>query len=121
MQGRNKRHVGAEYEALAAQYLERKGYQILARNYRNPYGEIDIIARMGDVIVFCEIKYRANMRYGDPLEAVDVRKQRRISKVALYYCAGSKALPNVSYRFDVIGIYGDGRVEQIENAFYFQR
>lgn len=121
MQDRNKRQVGADYESLAAQYLESRGYQILARNYRNPHGEIDIIARKGDEVIFCEIKYRASARYGDPLEAVDIRKQRRISKVALYYSAGPKAPQNVSYRFDVIGIYGDGRMEHIENAFYFQR
>ncbi len=117
----NKRQVGTDYEAMAARYLEQKGYNILERNYRNPYGEIDIIARAGNMIVFCEVKYRKGNRYGDPLAAVDVRKQRRISKVALYYTAGRKAPENVFYRFDVIGIYGDDRIEHIENAFYFQR
>lgn len=122
MQGNhiNKRKIGTDYELVAAEYLKKKGYTILERNYRNPHGEIDIIARDGDTIVFCEIKYRAGKRYGDPLEAVDARKQRRISKVALYYTAGSKAPQNVFYRFDVIGIHGDGRIEHIENAFYYQ-
>lgn len=118
---KNKRQVGADFENIAAEYLEKKGYRILARNYRNPHGEIDLIACDKDVVVFCEIKYRATGRYGDPLEAVDVRKQRRISKVALYYTANSKAPKNVFYRFDVIGIYGDDRIEHIENAFYFHK
>lgn len=117
-QGINKRRVGADYENMAAEYLVSKGYIVLARNYRNPMGEIDIIARLKDTVVFCEIKYRAGMRYGDPLAAVDARKQRRISKVARYYAAGYDAPANVFYRFDVIGIYGDGRIEHIENAFY---
>ena len=121
MQEMNKRQVGTDYEEIAAGYLEQKGYMILERNYRNPHGEIDIIARKGEYVVFCEIKYRKDKRFGDPLEAVDVRKQRRISKVALYYTAGKKAPANVFYRFDVIGISGDGTIQHIENAFGFQR
>ena len=120
-QKKNKRQIGTDYETVAAEYLKQKGYTILRRNYRNPYGEIDIIAKDGETIVFCEIKYRGGKGYGDPLEAVDIRKQRRISKVALYYTAAWENAGNVFYRFDVIGIYGDGRVEHIENAFYFQR
>lgn len=118
---RNKRQIGTDYENLAAEYLVKKGYRILERNYRNPHGEIDIIAKDGETIVFCEIKYRAGKRYGSPLEAVDVRKQRRISKVALYYTAGYKASESAFYRFDVIGIDGEGHIEHIENAFFFQR
>lgn len=117
----NKRQIGADYELVAANYLEQKGYIILERNYRNPYGEIDLIALDGDTVVFCEIKYRKKAGYGSPLSAVDVRKQRRISKVALYYTAGYQAPKNVFYRFDVIGIDGDNTIEHIENAFYFQR
>lgn len=117
----NKRQIGADYELVAANYLEQKGYIILERNYRNPHGEIDLIARDGDTIVFCEIKYRKKGSYGSPLSAVDVRKQKRISKVALYYTAGYRAPQNVFYRFDVIGIDGDNTIEHIENAFYFQR
>lgn len=117
----NKRQIGTDYETVAAEYLEQKGYIILERNYRNPHGEIDIIARDGETVVFCEIKYRKKGSYGSPLEAVDIRKQKRISKVALYYTAGYKAPKNVFYRFDVIGIDGNGRIEHIENAFFFQR
>ena len=117
----NKRQIGTDYETVATKYLEQKGYSILERNYRCPYGEIDIIARDKETVVFCEIKYRKKGSYGNPLAAVDSRKQRRISKVALYYTAGYKAPENVFYRFDVIGIDGEGQIEHIENAFYFQQ
>ena len=56
--GRNTRKTGQEYEAMAAKYLEEKGYGILERNYRCPYGEIDIIAKDGSYLVFVEVKYR---------------------------------------------------------------
>lgn len=115
----NKRQVGSDYEQIAADYLCENGYSILKRNYRNPFGEIDIIARKEDTVVFCEIKYRSDDRFGDPFDSVDLRKQRRISKVALAYTSGWDCPKNVFFRFDVIGIYGDGRVEQIENAFPF--
>jgi len=121
MQEKNKRQIGAEYERIAAEYLENKGYQILIRNYRNPFGEIDLVAEKDKTIVFCEIKYRRGKQFGDPLEAVDIRKQRRILKVALYYTCQQKNASDTSYRFDVIGIYGDGTIRQIENAFYFQK
>lgn len=116
---RNNRQIGADYEALAALYLEQRGYRILERNYRNCYGEIDIIAEKENTIVFCEVKYRGANRYGSPLEAVDYREQKRISKAALYYTTKNKS-GNVYYRFDVIGIDKEGQMEHIENAFYFQ-
>lgn len=117
----NKRQLGLEYEECAAEYLEAKGYQILARNYQNQYGEIDIIAKDSkDEIVYCEIKFRRNNQYGEPIEAVDIRKQRRICKTALYHYARYVYMENQSCRFDVIGIYGDGAIKHIENAFEYK-
>ncbi|MDE7423903.1 MAG: YraN family protein [Lachnospiraceae bacterium] len=117
----NKRRLGMEYEEKAARYLEEKGYQILARNYQNLYGEIDIVAKdkKGE-IVYCEIKFRRNNRYGEPMEAVDVRKQRKICKTALYHYARHGYMENQSCRFDVIGIYGDGTIKHIKHAFEYQ-
>ena len=74
----NRRKIGQEQEELAAKYLEEKGYEILERNYRIRTGEIDLIARDARYLVFIEVKYRKNLQMGDPLEAVDVRKQQRI-------------------------------------------
>ena len=116
----NKRLIGAEGETAAVRYLEEHGYQIIKRNYRNRYGEIDIIAELGNVLVFVEVKYRRAGDYGDPLEAVDIRKQRRISKAALYYYSGYGHGWNRPCRFDVVAIYGDGTIRHVENAFEFQ-
>lgn len=113
----NKRQIGSEYEAEAASYLEQKGYVILEKNYRTKRGEIDLIAKDGETIVFVEVKYRSTRKYGSPFEAVDARKQRRIVATALYYCAGKHYSLNRPYRFDVIGIDGDGTITHIENAF----
>lgn len=116
----NRRKTGAKYEQVAAEYLREHGFQILQKNYRNPCGEIDIVAKKDAVIVFCEVKYRSGTRSGDPLEAIDRKKMRRISRAALYYCAEGRKDTEQEYRFDVIGIYGDGRIRHIENAFDFQ-
>ena len=74
----NKRSVGSIYEQLAAEQLINMGYRVLIRNYRNRYGEIDIIARDGDTICFCEVKYRRDNGCGSALEAVGYSKQKRI-------------------------------------------
>ena len=113
--------VGTEYETMAARYLCTHDYTILARNYRTPFGEVDLIAQKDGVLVYVEVKYRSSNDYGDPLEAVDRRKQRQICKVANYHYAGYAAGQEMDCRFDVIGIYGDGSIRHIPNAFYFQR
>ena len=117
----NKRLVGAGYERLAGAYLESIGYQITAYNYRCRKGEIDLIARDGEYLVFCEVKYRSDLSKGTPEEAVDHRKQKRISGCALYYLV-THGLTDVPCRFDVIGILGRGGKPQIthyKNAFAY--
>ena len=110
-----------DFETMAARYLCTHDYTILARNYRTPFGEVDLIAQKDGVLVYVEVKYRSSNDYGDPLEAVDRRKQRQICKVANYHYAGYAAGQEMDCRFDVIGIYGDGSIRHIPNAFYFQR
>ncbi len=116
----NNRTTGMKYETLAAGYLQEKGYRILVRNFRCRFGEIDIIAEDGGVLVFFEIKFRSSGQCGNPLEAVDVRKQRRISRAALYYYKENGYVKEQPCRFDVIGIEGNGFIRHIENAFEFQ-
>lgn len=116
----NKRKTGADYEDIAVGYLEKKGYRILERNYRCRYGEIDVIAFKDGVLVVAEVKYRSNDRCGEPAEAVDVRKQRRICRVTMDYLMRHKYFCEKPCRFDVISIYGGGEIKHIENAFYFQ-
>lgn len=111
----NKRRIGAEYENSACEYLEKQGYEILERNFYSHAGEIDIIARHGEYLVFVEVKYRKNSDKGTPFEAVSVQKQKTISKCALYYMKKS-GLTESAVRFDVVGILGN-QIQVIQNAF----
>ena len=112
---RNKRRTGTRYEQAAGFFLEQIGYEVLEYNYRCRFGEIDIIAKDGICLVFCEVKYRSGRDKGSPLEAVDNRKQQRIFRCASHYLAG-RGLEDVPCRFDVIGIEGTA-VTHIKNAF----
>ena len=115
----NNRKKGEAYEDVAASYLSSKGYSILDRNYRKRGGEIDIVAQKDMVLVFCEVKYRRNLRSGNPLEAVDFRKQQKISRMAAHYLLSRGHSLEEQIRFDVIGISGDGMISHIENAFEY--
>lgn len=116
----NRRALGNLGENRAVDYLEKKNYKIVERNYRYTRGEIDIIALYQDFIVFIEVKLRRNLKYGPPHFAVDIRKQEKIRKAALYYLANRKYLSDKKIRFDVIFIKLRGekpKLEHIENAF----
>lgn len=114
----NKRKTGADYEKKAEEWLVGLGYQIMEHNFRCRQGEIDLIALDGDYLVFVEVKYRSSRLAGHPAEAVDVRKQRRISQTALYYCYQKRIPQTQPCRFDVVAILGE-QVEHIKNAFEF--
>ncbi len=103
----NHRDVGFHYEDLACEYLKEQGYTIIERNYHNRFGEIDIIAREGDYLVFVEVKYRSDDSYGYPEEFVNYRKQRKIIKTAEYYLMKARAPLDVLCRFDIVGIVGE--------------
>ena len=116
----NKRQMGADWERKAGAYLERQGYQILRFNYRCRAGEIDIVARDGSCIVFCEVKYRRSARKGGSLEAVTLRKQRTVSRCALFYLM-EHHLAGVPCRFDVVGREGSrGKITLIKGAFEYE-
>lgn len=118
---KNTRNIGAEYEERAAAYLREQGYFIIECNYRVRQAEIDIVARDGSTIVFVEVKYRANLHEGHPLEAVDITKQRKISHAALFYMNQHKiSVDNTRIRFDVIGILGD-EIVHVRNAFDYRK
>ena len=117
---RDRRSVGSMYEERAARYLAARGYTICDRNYRDRYGELDIVAEKDAVLVIVEVKYRSGTRYGDPLEAVTPQKQKRICRTTLGYYMAHGYGEEQSCRFDVIGITGDGTIQHIENAFPFQ-
>ena len=115
----NKRKIGTAYERLAGEYLKQQGYEIIEYNFRCRLGEIDIIARDGQYLVFLEVKYRTGNGTGNPLEAVNKAKQWTISKVALYYCVTHGYGEATPCRFDVAAILGD-KIKVVKNAFDYQ-
>jgi putative endonuclease len=113
------KQVGATGEDLAADILQKQGYHIIARNYRTPLGEIDLVARHQGALVFVEVKTRRSQRFGSPQEAVHPAKQERLRHLAEYYLQ-QQELGEVMVRFDVVGILWQGgkpRVEVIAGAF----
>lgn len=111
----NNRIIGTDYEKKAGEYLVSLGYRILAFNYRCKQGEIDIVAKDGEIYVFCEVKYRGSDRLGYPEESVDVRKQKRIIRSAMVYLKEHR-LWDVPCRFDVVGVLGT-EISHIKDAF----
>ncbi|MCD7737084.1 MAG: YraN family protein [Lachnospiraceae bacterium] len=115
----NKRAVGTEYESFAAEYLEKQGYRMIRRNYRCRMGEIDLIAWHQGYLVFIEVKYRKNSQSGTASEAVDVRKQQRIIRVARWYLMESRFPESQPVRFDVVAIDGED-AQIIRDAFWMR-
>lgn len=112
----NKRSVGSSYEEIAAAYLLKEGFEILERNYRSRQGEIDIVAKDGELIVFAEVKYRKSLNYGYPEEAVTYRKQCTIRNTAKYYLYTHGYHQETACRFDVVAILGED-IKLIKDAF----
>lgn len=112
----NDRRVGTAYEEKACVFLKEQGLQILERNFRVRQGEIDIVAREGNTLVFAEVKYRKNPSSGLPEEAVTARKQKQISRVALFYLSFRHLPLTTSCRFDVVAICGE-TIRWYRNAF----
>lgn len=96
--------IGNYGEELSFEFLKRKGYYILSRNFRNRSGEIDIICKKDDLIIFVEIKSRYNYNYGSPIEAITYSKQKQIIKLCKFYIYINKLI-NYNFRFDVIEIF----------------
>ena len=119
--GKDMRRIrtGRQGEDLAAGYLESAGYRIVERNYRCPFGEMDLVARDGETIVFVEVKSRRSDRFGPPQDSVGPKKQKKMSQIALHYLE-QKQLHSCEARFDVIAVSllpAGERVELIRNAF----
>ncbi|HWP57423.1 MAG TPA: YraN family protein [Candidatus Acidoferrales bacterium] len=115
----SRKVLGKEGERLAEDYLKKKGYKVLERNYRCPLGELDLVALDGRVVVFVEVKIRTDERFGHPLEAVHWRKQDKMIQAAQFFLAQYK-LHQREARFDVVGISRVGErpvIEHVRNAF----
>lgn len=112
----NRRALGRKYEEKAAAFLTQHGFQILEQNYRDRYGEIDIIARDGRYLVFIEVKYRSSLAKGYPQEAVSRKKQEKIRHTARYYLYSRHFPEDTPCRFDVVSVLGN-EIHFIKNAF----
>ena len=107
--------IGNKGELIAQNYVKKQKYVILEENFTCKFGEIDIIAKDKDVIIFIEVKARTSEMFGRPCEAVTPYKQNKIRTVAKYYLMLKKLYEN-SCRFDVIEVL-DGEINHIKNAF----
>lgn len=119
-----RRRLGNTGEQLAAEHLARRGFQILDRNYRNRFGELDIVASDGCRIVFCEVKCRIANRAGrDPLESIHPSKRAQVRRIAGRWLIDRPDHPRTrDLRFDAIGVTlaPDGRLlrlDHLEGAF----
>ncbi len=113
--------TGDKGENYACVILKKRGLKILECNFRTSLGEIDIIARDGEIVVFVEVKTRSSKAFGDPQEAVNTHKQKTIRNVALCYLKKHKMLDSVPVRFDCVALFGTDAnsfdCEYFENAF----
>lgn len=109
-----RHEIGKKGEEIAKQYLERKEYTIIETNFISKQGEIDIIAKHKEEIVFIEVKTRTNDLYGKPIEAVNTQKQKHIINTAKYYLYANH-LENVFVRFDIIEVFLNGNTSKINH------
>lgn len=110
----HNKSLGKEGEKKACRYLRLHGWKILETNFKNPFGEIDIIAKKKDIIAFIEVKTRLTDIFGTPSQAVNRQRQQRYIMGAKYYFANREI--DCTVRFDIIEIFR-GQLNHIENAF----
>jgi putative endonuclease len=117
--GPENRDLGRRGERLAVDFLKKKGYRIVETNYRTRRGEIDIVCEQGDCLVLVEVKTRRSLAFGQPEEAVDRRKRKKMLDTAARYLALNPSSRRADCRFDVIAIFGNTRrtLRHIEDAF----
>ncbi len=119
MKGADRIRTGKKGEDIAVAYLKKEGYEVLERNYRCLFGEVDIIAKDGDTIVFVEVKSRRSEQFGVPQMAVGMEKQKKLSRISMKYLEDRNLYP-CNARFDVVAVKifpEGGGVELIQNAF----
>lgn len=112
----NKRVIGNDKEQLVAAYLKERGYEILCSNYFCRTGELDLIAKDGNYLVFIEVKFRSNIKNGYPEEAITRRKMHSMIKTANQYLLRHGLSFDTPCRFDVVVVLGD-TIKVYQNAF----
>lgn len=118
--GREKKNTGMAGERIASAYLRKRGYRIIQSNFRTPFGEIDLVTRHKDILVFVEVKSRMTSSLGPPYLAITKAKERHIIKNALFYLK-TRRLKNISWRIDIVSVKMNycrevESIELIENA-----
>ena len=116
---------GNKAEQLACKHLKKAGLTVVERNYRCRRGEIDIIARDGDTLVFVEVRYRSQSRFGSAADSIDTRKQQRLIRAAMHYLQQHQLSEKVPCRFDTIclapqpgsGLLKRYSIDWLKNAF----
>ena len=119
-QAKQSRKISRQGEELACRFLKRKGFRIIEKNFFTRWGEIDIIAKDKDILVFVEVKTRTSDKFGSPFEAITPRKLRLVKRAAQFYCL-LKKIKNKPLRIDAITILFKGelaRVRHFENITF---
>ena len=108
---------GALAEDRALRLLETRGLRLLARNWRCPVGELDLVMRDGDTVVVAEVRSRSRSDFGGAVESVDGRKRRKLARAARLFLAARPDLGEAPLRFDVVALDGAEKIEWLQNAF----
>jgi putative endonuclease len=114
------RSAGARYEDIALDHLERAGLALIERNYACRYGEIDLVMRERDTVVFVEVRYRRGGVFGDGIDSVDAGKRTKLVRAAEVFLVNHPRLAGAACRFDVVAISGDATAPALDwrrNAF----
>ncbi|HVE81230.1 MAG TPA: YraN family protein [Myxococcales bacterium] len=120
METAGRKELGDAAEQAAVELLERSGYRVVERNFRCPYGEVDVVAERGELLCFVEVRMRSSAAWGDPAHTVSWSKQRKVRRAALHWLFRHGAGADRMVRFDVISVLGRGKsalVEHIPDAF----
>ena len=116
----NTRSAGARYEAIALDHLQDAGLELIARNYHCRYGEIDLVMRERDMIVFVEVRFRRAGHFGDGIDSVNAGKRAKLIRTASAFLAEHPRLADATCRFDVLAISDDSHAPSPDwrrNAF----
>lgn len=103
------RAAGARYEDIALDHLQSAGLELIARNYHCRYGEIDLVMRERDIVVFIEVRFRRRGRFGDGIDSVNAAKRAKLVRAASAFLAEHPRLADGACRFDVLAISDDSR------------
>lgn len=108
---------GQHAEQLVEKHLKAAGIQILFRNFRSRFGEIDLIGQKQKELIFIEVRFRSSTSFGSAAETVNISKQRKLVKAAQFFLTKNPRLQNCFMRFDVVGVDADHQIEWIKGAF----